>query len=121
MGFMTAMVGDAVRPRPRFARPLAGRQPLGRGGWTGAMGYTRQGVAAMALKAGWLRIGRLRGASVRLHWSVPLGMLVFTGLRLAPGAWLGFVLLLLVHELGHAIAVVRGGLRLVAVDVLGFG
>lgn len=85
------------------------------------MGYTRLRVAAMALKAGWLRIGRLRGASVRLHWSVPLGMLVFTGLRLVPGAWLGFVLLLLVHELGHAVAVVRGGLRLVAVDVLGFG
>jgi hypothetical protein len=71
--------------------------------------------------SGYLRIGRFRGAAIRLHWSVPLGALIFTGLRLAPGAWLGFLVLVLVHELGHALAVVRAGLRPVAVDVLGFG
>jgi Zn-dependent protease len=75
----------------------------------------------MATTSGYLRIGRFRGAAVRLHWTVPLGAVVFTGIRLAPGAWLGFFVLLLVHELGHALAVVQARLRLVAVDVLGIG
>lgn len=76
----------------------------------------------MVLKSGYLWIGKLRGAGIRIHWSVPLGVLAFTGFRLAPGAWLGFVLLILVHELGHALAVITArGLRLTAVDVLGFG
>jgi Zn-dependent protease len=75
----------------------------------------------MRVKSGYLRIGRLRGASLRLHWTVPLGVALLTGLRFAPGAWLGVVVLLVVHELGHALAVARGGLRLTAVDVLGFG
>ncbi len=75
----------------------------------------------MTSKSRALTIGRLRGAPVRLHWSVPLGVLVFTRFRLAPGAWLAFVIVLLAHELGHALAVVRGGLRLTSVDVLGVG
>ncbi len=75
----------------------------------------------MVLKAGWLRIGRVAGAPIRLHWSVPLAVVALTHFRFAPGAWLGVVLLILVHELGHAILVARARLPLVAVDVLGFG
>jgi Zn-dependent protease len=95
------------------------------------MGYTRAFVAARLQRGGYLRLGRLGGASVRLHWSLPFGVFLFTGLRFAPGAWVGFLLIVLVHELGHAVAVVRsvsdgGGphaprLRLVAIDVLGVG
>jgi Zn-dependent protease len=75
----------------------------------------------MVLKSGYLTIGRVRRAPIRLHWSLPIGMIAFTGFRLAPGAWLGFVLLILVHELGHAAAVAYARQRIVAVDVLGFG
>jgi len=75
----------------------------------------------MNVKSGYLELGRLWGAPIRLHWSLPLGALVFTGLRIAPGAWLGFALLILVHELGHALAVMGAGQRVVAVDVLGIG
>lgn len=78
-------------------------------------------MAALVVKSGYLWIGRFRGAPIRLHWSVPIGMVAFTGFRLAPGAWLGFVLLVLVHELGHALPVARAGLRVVSVDVLGMG
>jgi Zn-dependent protease len=85
------------------------------------MRYTRAFVAARLQRGGYLRLGRLGGASVRLHWSLPFGAFLFTGLRFAPGAWLGFVLIVLCHELGHAVAVVRAGLRLVAIDVLGVG
>jgi stage IV sporulation protein FB len=75
----------------------------------------------MVFRQGYLRIGRIGGAPVRLHWSVPLGVVAFSGFRLAPGAWLGVVLLILVHELGHAVAVWASGLRVVAVDVMAFG
>jgi len=75
----------------------------------------------MVVRSGYLWIGRFRGAPIRLHWSVPLGILMFTGLRFAPGAWLGFVLLILVHELGHAVAVAHARLPVTSVDVLGFG
>jgi stage IV sporulation protein FB len=72
-------------------------------------------------ETGYLQIGRLKGAPVRIHWSVVLGVLVFTGFRFAPAAWLGFVLLLLAHELGHAALVLRYRLDVVSVDVHGFG
>ena len=85
------------------------------------MGYTRPFVASRLQRGGYLRLGRLGGAAVRVHWSLPVGAVLFTGFRFAPGAWLGFLFLVLVHELGHAIAVVRSGLRLVAIDVLGVG
>jgi Zn-dependent protease len=74
---------------------------------------------------GYLTIGRFGGAPIRIHWSTPIGMLVFTGFlrdpRFAPGAWLGYLLVVLIHELGHAIAVVRSGHRVVAVDAYALG
>jgi stage IV sporulation protein FB len=72
-------------------------------------------------QTGFLQLGRIRGAPIRIHWSVLLGLLFFSGFRFAPAAWLGFVALILIHELGHALIVLRYGLRVVAVDVHGFG
>jgi stage IV sporulation protein FB len=72
-------------------------------------------------ETGFLQLGRIRGAPIRLHWSVLLGVLFFTGFRFAPAAWLGFVALVLIHELGHAAVVLGFGLRVVAIDVHGFG
>lgn len=57
-----------------------------------------------------LYVGRLLGQPIRIHASLPLGLLFATGMRFAPGAWLGIALLVLVHELGHGLLVrVRGG------------
>jgi hypothetical protein len=39
----------------------------------------------MMVKSGYLRIGRFRGASLRLHWSVPLGVLARARRRLEAG------------------------------------
>jgi stage IV sporulation protein FB len=72
-------------------------------------------------ESGFLQIARVRGAPIRIHWSVLLGLMFFTGFRFAPAAWLGFVALILIHELGHAALVLRYGLRVVAIDVHGFG
>jgi stage IV sporulation protein FB len=72
-------------------------------------------------QSGYYLLGRLRGAPIRIHWSVLVGVLFFTGFRFAPAAWLGFVALILLHELGHAALVLRYGLRVNAIDVHGFG
>ncbi len=69
----------------------------------------------------WWSIGRIAGIPVRLHWSVLLGVVFFSGFHFAPGAWLGLIVVILVHELGHA-AFVRGfGQHVVGIDVHGLG
>jgi len=70
---------------------------------------------------GYLTVARLRGAPIRFHWSAPLGAVLFGGLAFVPGFWLGFLVLILSHELGHATLVSRRGLRTFSVDVHGFG
>ncbi len=70
---------------------------------------------------GTLRVGSYRGAPILMHWSLPLGLLVFGGLRVVPGFWLGFTLMILLHELGHAYLVRRMGFGVQAVVVHGFG
>jgi len=69
----------------------------------------------------WWSLGRVRGVPVRLHWSALLGAVFFSGLRFAPGAWLGFVVVILVHELGHAFVVKATRQRVHGVDIHGFG
>ncbi|MDF3070503.1 MAG: hypothetical protein K0R38_6104 [Polyangiaceae bacterium] len=73
------------------------------------------------MSRGWWTVLRLRGAPIRLHWSLPLGALVWSGFSFAPAFWLAFALLILVHELGHALLVLRYGLGLSEVAVHGAG
>jgi hypothetical protein len=70
---------------------------------------------------GYWTIGRIRGAPVRVHWSAPLGAIAFTGLSFNPWHWVGFFLLVVLHELGHAAIVWRFGYEVVAVRVHAFG
>ena len=73
------------------------------------------------MEGGYFKLGRFGGAPVRLHWSAPLGAFAFCGFSFVPGAWGAFLLLILMHELGHAFLVRRFGLYLVSVDVHGLG
>ncbi len=73
------------------------------------------------LERGSLTLARLRGIPIRAHWTLPLGALFFSGFRFAPGFWIGFFLLVLIHELGHAALVRAFRLRVVGIDVTGFG
>src|SRR4051812_22189782 len=75
----------------------------------------------MNFQSGHLTLGRLGGAPLRIHWSTPIGAFVLTGLSYVPGAWLGFVLLVLVHERGHAMLVRLFGGRVVSIDIHGVG
>lgn len=69
----------------------------------------------------WWSLGRVGGTPVRLHWSVLLGAVIFSGFRFAPGAWLGFVLVILVHELGHMVVVKLARQRALGIDIHGLG
>lgn len=73
------------------------------------------------LESGYLKLFSVRGIPVRAHWTLPLGALMLGGMRLSPGFWLGFVLIILLHELGHAYLVRRLNHHVVAVDITGFG
>ncbi len=73
------------------------------------------------LEGGYWTVARWRTTPIRLHWTTPLGMLVLGRLRFVPGFWLGFVAVLLVHEVGHAYLVRRMGLRVLSIDVHGLG
>jgi stage IV sporulation protein FB len=70
---------------------------------------------------GYFRVGRLAGVDLRLHWSVPVGALVFGSLRFEPVLWLAYLGVIIVHELGHALLVKAVGFRITGLDVTGFG
>ena len=54
---------------------------------------------------------------LRLHLLLPLGFVFFGGLRWAPGAWVAFLLVIGVHELGHAWMARAVGAQPTAIDV----
>lgn len=70
---------------------------------------------------GYLKLFSIQGIPIRAHWSVPLVCVMFGGLRFAPGLWLGILLVILLHELGHAFFVKRFGLVNLGIDLTGFG
>jgi len=70
---------------------------------------------------GYLDIARWRGAPVRVHWSTPLGALLFGGLQFLPVFWVAFLVLVLAHEFGHALLARRYGHHVLSIDVTGFG
>jgi Zn-dependent protease len=73
------------------------------------------------LHQGYLRLGRLSGIDLRVHWSFPVGALIFTRARFEPVLWLSFVAIIVVHELGHAAAVKASGFTVCGIDVTGLG
>lgn len=70
---------------------------------------------------GYLTLFRIKGVPIRAHWSVPLVALLFSGFRFEPGMWVGIILVILLHELGHAFIVNRVGLVNLGIDLTGFG
>jgi hypothetical protein len=73
------------------------------------------------MSRGWWTLGRLRGAPIRLHWTLPLGALAWSRFSFAPALWLAFAALILLHELGHALFVLKFRLGLSEIALHGFG
>jgi stage IV sporulation protein FB len=72
-------------------------------------------------QSGYLNLGRWRGALLRLHWSILVGAVVFGGFRFDPVFLLGYVGLVLLHELGHALVAWRFGHSVEIIEATGFG
>ncbi|HEU4411210.1 MAG TPA: hypothetical protein VFS43_38510 [Polyangiaceae bacterium] len=73
------------------------------------------------MKGGYVKLVTVAGVPVRAHVSLPLGMLWVSHARYAPGLWLGFITLILLHEAGHALLARRAGLRVFSVNVHALG
>jgi hypothetical protein len=76
---------------------------------------------AIGFQNGYLHVGRLAGAPIRLHWSIPIGALVLGRFRFVPWFWVSFLVLVLVHEAGHALMVRAARARVVSIDAHGAG
>jgi Zn-dependent protease len=72
------------------------------------------------MERGYLTLFRVRGVPVRAHWTLPLGALLLSGGRVAPGLWVGVLLVVALHEVGHALLVHRFGLVNLGLDLTGF-
>ena len=59
----------------------------------------------MYLRNGYLVIKRSGAPPILIHWTVLAVAIIIGSFRFQPGSWLGFFVIILVHELGHAAAV----------------
>lgn len=75
----------------------------------------------MRYRDGYLVIGHFGDAPIRVHWSMPISAYVLCGFGFVPGAWLGFLLLILLHELGHAFLARAFGGHVVSIDAHAVG
>lgn len=73
------------------------------------------------MSRGWLTLGRLKGAPIRLHWSILVGALLWSRFSFRPAMWAAFVGVILIHELGHALFVLKYRLGLAEIAVHGVG
>src|SRR5690606_38943391 len=64
-------------------------------------------VCRSMLERGYFTLFSVCGVPVRAHWTLPLGALLLSGGRMAPGLWLGVLLVIALHEAGHALLVHR--------------
>jgi Zn-dependent protease len=72
-------------------------------------------------QGGFLTIGRWRQVLFRVHWATPLVLFAFGRFRFVPVFWAAFLVLTLVHELGHAAIVRWIRAQVIAIDFLPAG
>jgi stage IV sporulation protein FB len=77
-------------------------------------------VASKRFEGGWLHF-RLAGVPTRIHWSTLPGAVFFGQFQWLPGFWIGFIVLILFHEFGHAAVAKLCGLPVSRIDVHGLG
>ena len=71
--------------------------------------------------SGYLRVGRVGRAPLRVHWTTPIGLLVLSGFSFNPLVWASLLAIMIVHELGHAFLARRYRLRVVSIDITPVG
>jgi hypothetical protein len=73
------------------------------------------------LDRGYLRVVRLWGAELRVHWSVLAAAALAGRLRFEPVIWGGLLAVIFGHQLGHALGVAVAGGTLLGLDTTGVG
>jgi stage IV sporulation protein FB len=71
--------------------------------------------------SGYTKLFSVRGIPVRVHFSILLGFFLISGGAFVPGAWLGYFVILVVHELGHAFLAMRYKLYVDRIDLHALG
>jgi Zn-dependent protease len=66
------------------------------------------------------KLGR-RGVAVRMHWTAPIAAWLMTGRELSPVRWLTFLVVILCHELGHAVMVRMARARVLSIALTAVG
>jgi Zn-dependent protease len=88
----------------------------------GDAGPNREHTARlMRFEHGHLTVGTWQQVPVRLHWTLPFGLFVFSGFQFALIPWLGMAVVILVHEIGHAMLARRFDAEVNAITLHGFG
>jgi len=75
---------------------------------------------------GYLKVAEIRGVSLRIHWSLPAAALLiaaYAGFKLREAAYfyIGYLVLVVVHELGHVAAATFLGLKVFSIEFSGIG
>jgi len=83
------------------------------------MGHTA--VQHMTYSQGYLTVGSFDGAPIRIHWTTPLAAFVLGACHWAPLFWLAYALVVLTHEIGHALMVRRVGGTIESIEATGWG
>jgi stage IV sporulation protein FB len=73
------------------------------------------------VSGGYLTIARVRGVPIRIHWSAPIGAVVWTGGSPSLVRIAAFLCLIVLHELGHAVLVWRARAQVTDITVHAFG
>ena len=73
------------------------------------------------MSSGYVRVGRIGRAPLRIHWTTPIGLFLFSGLSLNPLVWAALLAIMIVHEVGHALLARRYALRLESIDITAVG
>jgi len=71
--------------------------------------------------SGYVRVGRIGRAPLRIHWTTPIGLFLFSGMSFNPLVWIALLAIIVVHEVGHALLARRYELRLVSIDITAVG
>lgn len=75
----------------------------------------------MPVRNGHVRVGAILGVPIFLHWSLPIGLFVFSGFEFVPEIFFGIFAIILVHELGHAAMAKLRGCPVQAIEMSGIG
>ncbi|MGC4064820.1 MAG: hypothetical protein QM784_09280 [Polyangiaceae bacterium] len=85
------------------------------------VGQTRSNRATFVKPRFSFRLCSIRGVPIYLHATLPIGLALVSQFSFRPMTWLALILIVLVHEAGHALLLARFRLPVLHIVVHGFG